>query len=785
MLRPATPLSVILLIAFVLLLISVISAPIVPSIKLATHEGVDYGVFGYCIDGKCSGVRIGYNPETKNDDFQLSKDVRHSLTSLLIVHPIAALFTLILLILSLSAHLHSPSHSPKYLLGLLILTLPTLLLTLLAFLVDILLFVPHLVWGGWLVLASTILITASGIVTCMMRRTLVSRKSRKKRIAENSEMNGENYYARQNATSAPTVPSAASKPIAPLAPSNPNGDALPSFTTYDASKSSTHQGESEDGIPLQDRTPSHKSSGGINGVSRRQLGSSQDDDEIGRFGPTPRSNSANGRGMNGSHLGGRDEYGNPLPPSAAFGPSTARRTPSDPRSRNQYGNGPTSPPGPGYQRGPSPYGSGRNGYPPPAGRGGYGRGPPPGSFRGASPGAPNGDPRYAEAGLVAGAAAMGMTGRGQRGPPPGYNNGYGPAGPYRDPSPGPQYGPNQQYGRRPSPGPPSNPMYGPGSAVNLEPAPLPTPTFRQPSPSSPSRYGPNLYAGRETSPGPAPMPIASYSNQAPLSRPEDAIGQAVEMDATTGSPSHPPPGIHELGRAPSDVQNPHLAGQMPRDVSHPLSMSSVYSGGGGDAYVPARANWTSLATGPPPDNGPTPQPPGAFPVELPTEPQSPIVPAITPNRPRTRSSDNYYEDVEPRFSADNPRATQPAPQTLQQQPLPASLTIGAQGLSAEPLQNSTDPSPISRNPSYEDINGGAGGSGARSPAASDTSHFTSVSQRGVNPNWAPPQQQTGVIGRRPLPGQAQKDVPGSNGDFAVGQGPPGGAGTRFPGPGDI
>ena len=63
MLRPATPLTVLLFIAFVLLLLSVLSTPIVKSIPLATYKDVDYGVFGYCKNGpggKCEGIRIGY-----------------------------------------------------------------------------------------------------------------------------------------------------------------------------------------------------------------------------------------------------------------------------------------------------------------------------------------------------------------------------------------------------------------------------------------------------------------------------------------------------------------------------------------------------------------------------------------------------------------------------------------------------------------------------------------------------------------------------------------------------
>jgi hypothetical protein len=60
LLKPATPLTVLLLAAFTLLLLSTISTPIVKGIPLATFENVDFGVFGYCKGSQCSGVRVGY-----------------------------------------------------------------------------------------------------------------------------------------------------------------------------------------------------------------------------------------------------------------------------------------------------------------------------------------------------------------------------------------------------------------------------------------------------------------------------------------------------------------------------------------------------------------------------------------------------------------------------------------------------------------------------------------------------------------------------------------------------
>ena len=60
LLKPATPLTILLLIAFALLLLSVISTPIVKGIPLASFENVDYGVFGYCKSGVCTNIHIGY-----------------------------------------------------------------------------------------------------------------------------------------------------------------------------------------------------------------------------------------------------------------------------------------------------------------------------------------------------------------------------------------------------------------------------------------------------------------------------------------------------------------------------------------------------------------------------------------------------------------------------------------------------------------------------------------------------------------------------------------------------
>lgn len=61
LLKPATPLSVLLFIAFALLLLSTLSTPVIKAIPLATYQNVDFGVFGYCRGSQCIPARVGYD----------------------------------------------------------------------------------------------------------------------------------------------------------------------------------------------------------------------------------------------------------------------------------------------------------------------------------------------------------------------------------------------------------------------------------------------------------------------------------------------------------------------------------------------------------------------------------------------------------------------------------------------------------------------------------------------------------------------------------------------------
>lgn len=170
----------------------------------------------------------------------------------------------------------------------------------------------------------------------------------------------------------------------------------------------------------------------------------------------------------------------------------------------------------------------------------------------------------------------------------------------------------------------------------------------------------------------------------------------------------------------------------------------------------------------------------ASPIELPTptheNPPINIPQQRGPSHARYNSADNYYEDVDPRFV--EPEANPQIPS-----PLPSALMPGRHPNDHLQVDRRNSPSHLEPSSSYEDIH-----EGTRSPAASDNSNYTSISQRGINPAWRPPPGQGigmaigGVPNRRPvqppdvLQGNPDFELPGGN---RGGRG--GGRGGRIPG----
>lgn len=427
--------------------------------------------------------------EGNASDFDLPTSTRSTLSTILIVHPVAALVTLINLILALVSHLHAPSHSSRYLLAVFLVSILDLVLCLLAFLVDVLLFVPHMSFGSYLVLAATILVALGTVVSCAMRRTIVSRKARKKRIAENAEMSGENYYNRVNKD--PNV-SPTGQPTVPVV-SGANGaatDKAPEFASFE------NKDSSDERVPLTAQSPANQSPNNppmdLNGGEVAYNGP---------VGPGPRRQLS--RDQYGNPIGqqpARDPYGNPIaPPPDAYG--VRRPSVDSVRSRGRGGPGPG---GSGGYRGRGGYGAPRGGYGqygpgPGPGRGGYGP-----SGRGAY-GPPQGRGGYGPPQRGYG----GMRG-GRPPPPPSYQS-----GPYdRRGSPATDYDP--YAARQRSPGPPSASGY---AMANLNPS--------MPSVSSANNYeayNPSREEDLPRAESPPPLPAMAGNLRDPSTLGMDSRG---------------------------------------------------------------------------------------------------------------------------------------------------------------------------------------------------------------------------------------------------------------------
>lgn len=423
--------------------------------------------------------------------------------------------------LAVVAHFHSASHSARYLLLVFIISLVDFLLCLLAFLIDVLLFVPHMAWGSYIVLAATIMVALSSLVSCAMRRTVVGRKARQKRIAANAEMSGENFFNRQ-AQQAPVAPAAGMEPSLPvISGANGRGDAggdtLPEFASFEKKVDRS----SDERIPLTARSPSERSP---NNLAASDLSSNTADVPPGPGGLS-RSNSAPPVQF--------DQYGNPITgPPEGYGP---RRGPSFERM-NSRGRGGMPP---GYRGrggyGPGPGRGGYNGYgPPPGGRGGYG--PP----RGGGYGPPGGG-RGGYGPPPRGYGGNGM--RGGRPPPPGYQN-----GPY-DRRGSPSLGYQGPYGREPSPGD------------------MPAPGYRNAS-------NPSLPGGGYEAYNPDRGSLPRAESPPPL--PAAQAGQVVELDAAaSGNPTQPPQNAGQYGIRASDTDVAGmLALQQARGTSRPDTFAS-------------------------------------------------------------------------------------------------------------------------------------------------------------------------------------------------------------------
>lgn len=270
--------------------------------------------------------------------------------------------------LAVAAHMHSSSHSSRYLLVLFIFILITFVVSLVAFVIDVLLFIPHMAWGTYMVLAATIILAICAVVSCAMRRTIVGRKARQKRIAENAEMSGENYYNREGQIK--PAPVIGSQPTVPMVSGgSAGGDSLPTFATFESQRKDDQV--SDERIPLTQRSPVERSPNTMhnemaNMGDAASLANSRRSPSHDRYGNPINGPDVYGRGRGGGYRGGRggpygrggfDAYGvagrGRGGGRGGYGPAPGR---GGPRGRGGYGPPPRGAYGPGGGRGPPPTG---------------------------------------------------------------------------------------------------------------------------------------------------------------------------------------------------------------------------------------------------------------------------------------------------------------------------------------------------------------------------------------------------------------------------------------------
>lgn len=368
------------------------------------------------------------------------------------------------------------------------------------------------------------------------------------------------------------------------------------------------------------------------------------------------------------------------------------------------------PPVPGLPPAPNRggYGPPRGGYPPRgamSSRGSFGsRGPPPSPFRGRGGYAPRGRGGYDPTPPGGPPDVMIPAGMNRR-PPPGYGP-QNPAG--MDGGYGPPQGSNRNFSRPDEPGfePPSPSIYGSEAPVG---------------------HGGLAYGSRAQSPAARRQSPYGSRAQSPVARRQSPYGSRAQSPSGGLPPQAMPPAMPPMPDQYAPTMHQRSTIGMDSDVAGMVEMQRAHppvphQPSAAQEYVPPRAGWQS---GP---SSPTHQ-----------------------NRRRVNSGgSDYMEDVDPKFAEPPvpplPSTTPSAPPAEafhenNRQHVPSILLAGHQSNPNEPSPESSDSqinnpnvinSNIPREHSYEDLH-----PGARSPVESETSNFTSVSQRPMNPNWQP------------------------------------------------
>ncbi|EGV60089.1 regulator of ime2 [Yamadazyma tenuis] len=214
------------LVSMVVQLLVVLSVPITGksigySLHLAKYQGVVFGVFGVCDLGSdiCSSARIGYDSQRKfqglsESAIQLPSNARYSISKLLVVHVLAFASSGMVLLCTLCTLLFVWSVNAKHRASVaqesssesgdletvakvstrndektiipanvtiqlnfqLVMSMFSCLFSLLGLLSDIILFVPHLSYLGWIQIVPIVFQSIATTLMCWTRRTVFSRR---------------------------------------------------------------------------------------------------------------------------------------------------------------------------------------------------------------------------------------------------------------------------------------------------------------------------------------------------------------------------------------------------------------------------------------------------------------------------------------------------------------------------------------------------------------------------------------------------------------------------------
>ncbi|EJS42411.1 rim9p [Saccharomyces arboricola H-6] len=161
-----------------------ITVPVTKHLSLSSFKNHYYGLFGWCVRAPnqelmCTRKKIGYvstDVDSSGHVLALPSNSKVIVSNLLVVHPISLAFTGTLLVLSVVIMVTPLGDSPEMLLFTALFSLPTFMLCLLCFLVDILLFISKLDWPGWLMLAAIISVALCCSMLWIMRRVVSVKK---------------------------------------------------------------------------------------------------------------------------------------------------------------------------------------------------------------------------------------------------------------------------------------------------------------------------------------------------------------------------------------------------------------------------------------------------------------------------------------------------------------------------------------------------------------------------------------------------------------------------------